>query len=87
MSEIPERKKSKYHVQIKPGVWVDVYDVLTAYRVTNAGDQHAIKKMLMPGQRGHKEANKDRREAIDSIFRAIELEGAEQWGTITNEQK
>jgi hypothetical protein len=68
------QKRSKYHVQIRPGVYVDVYDVLHAFGVTNPGDQHAIKKMLMPGKRGHKDAIHDRREAIQSLERAIELE-------------
>ena len=66
-------KHSKYHVKIK-GTWIDVYDILHAYQVTNPGDQHAIKKMLMPGKRGHKDAEKDRAEAIQSLHRAIELE-------------
>jgi len=67
--------RSKYHVEIRPGVWVDVYDVLMAYRITNPADAHAIKKMLCPGRRGVKSANQDRREAIQSLERAIELEG------------
>ena len=68
-----EAPASKYHVQIK-GQWVDVYDVLTAYSVTNPADAHAIKKMLCPGQRGAKDGIKDRQEAIASLERAIELE-------------
>ena len=65
--------KSKYHVEIR-GVYVDVYDILKAYNITNPADQHAVKKMLMPGQRGHKDGIKDREEAIQSLKRAIELE-------------
>ena len=68
-----ESPASKYHVQIK-GQWVDVYDILTAYGVTNPADAHAIKKMLCPGQRGAKDGIQDRREAIASLERAIELE-------------
>ena len=64
---------SKYHVQIK-GQWVDVYDILTAYSVTNPADAHAIKKMLSPGRRGAKDGIQDRQEAIVSLQRAIELE-------------
>ncbi len=64
---------SKYHVRLK-GAWCDVYDVLQAFGVTNPADQHAIKKMLMPGKRGHKDGIQDRREAIQSLHRAIELE-------------
>ena len=67
------RPASKYHVQIK-GQWVDVYDILVAYGVTNPADAHAIKKMLCPGQRGAKGGIQDRREAIASLQRAIELE-------------
>jgi hypothetical protein len=69
-----ESPASKYHVQIK-GQWVDVYDILTAYRVTNPADAHAIKKMLCPGRRGAKDGIQDRQEAIVSLQRAIELEG------------
>ena len=64
---------SKYHKQIRPGVVVDVYDVLSAYNVTCPATAHAIKKLLMPGQRGAKDAVQDLREAIASIERAIEL--------------
>jgi hypothetical protein len=68
-----ESPASKYHVQIK-GQWVDVYDILTAYSVTNPADAHAIKKMLCPGKRGAKGGIQDRQEAIVSLQRAIELE-------------
>ena len=68
-----ESLASKYHVQIK-GQWIDVYDILTAYSVTNPADAHAIKKMLCPGQRGAKDSIQDRQEAIVSLQRAIELE-------------
>ena len=70
----PGRPASKYHVHIK-GQWVDVYDILSAYGVTNPADAHAIKKMLCPGQRGAKDGIQDRKEAIVSLQRAIELEG------------
>jgi len=69
-----EAPASKYHVQIK-GQWVDVYDILSAYGVTNPADAHAIKKMLCPGRRGAKDGIQDRQEAIVSLQRAIELEG------------
>lgn len=52
---------------------VDVYDVLKAFDVTNPATQHAIKKLLAPGQRGHKSEIEDLAEALESIERAIEL--------------
>ncbi len=63
---------NKYQRNIK-GVTVDVYDVLLAWDVRNPAVQHAIKKLLQPGQRGHKTEEQDLREAYVSIARAIEL--------------
>jgi len=66
--------ESKYSRRIGKDV-VDVYDVLMAFNVTNPATQHAIKKLLMPGNRGHKDKMTDLKEAYQSIERAIELEG------------
>lgn len=66
--------ESKYSKRIGKEV-VDVYDVLMAFNVTNPATQHAIKKLLMPGNRGHKDKITDLKEALQSIARAIELEG------------
>jgi hypothetical protein len=52
---------------------IDVYDVLKAFNVTCPATQHAIKKMLMAGERGHKDKQTDLDEAIQSIQRAKEL--------------
>ena len=65
--------ESKYSRRIGKEV-VDVYDVLMAFGVTNPATQHAIKKLLMPGSRGHKDRLTDLKEAYQSIARAIELE-------------
>ena len=65
-------KQNKYQRTIK-GFTVDVYDVLVAFGVTCPAMAHAIKKMLMPGQRGSKDAEQDKREAIQAIDRSIEL--------------
>lgn len=66
--------RNKYQREIKQGVYVDVYDVLKAFNVTNPATQHAIKKLLAGGQRGHKDLLQDLNEAHASISRAIELE-------------
>ena len=64
---------TKYQVHIK-GTLCDVYDVLKAFEVCNPAIQHAIKKLLMPGKRGHKDKLQDLLEAKQSIVRAINLE-------------
>lgn len=65
--------RSKYHREIAPGVWVDVYDVLNAWGVTNPALQHLIKKALAPGERGHKTLDQDMRDILASAKRAQEL--------------
>jgi len=54
---------------------VDVYDVLKAFDVICSARQHAIKKLLMAGDRGCKDTKTDLIEAIAAIQRAIELLG------------
>lgn len=69
-------KVGKYQREIKPGVWIDVYDVLHAWRVTNPALQHLVKKALQPGECGHKTMAEDLNDIIVSANRAAELEQA-----------
>lgn len=74
-STTPPNKRSKYHKTTPSGKDVlDVYDVLHMWVVPNPGVQHAIKKLLQPGARGHKTYLQDLKEAKLSIERAIELQ-------------
>lgn len=65
---------SKYRREIRPGVFVDVYDILAAWRVVNPALQHLIKKALQPGVRGHKTCEQDMADIVASAKRAQELE-------------
>nr|DAE34154.1 MAG TPA: hypothetical protein [Caudoviricetes sp.] len=65
---------NKYLREIKPSVFVDVYDVLMAWNVTNPALQHLIKKALQAGERGHKSREQDLQDIIDSAIRAKDLE-------------
>lgn len=67
-----QQTKSKYHRQIVPGVWVDVYDVLAAFEVTEPELQHLIKKALAAGKRGHKDYDTDLNDIQKSITRLLE---------------
>jgi hypothetical protein len=66
------KAKSKYHRVIK-GAQIDVYDILKAYGVTCPAIAHAIKKLLLPGERHAKTWEQDINEAIASLERAKEL--------------
>jgi hypothetical protein len=57
---------------------VDVYDVLRAFAVTDPAIQHAIKKLLCTGIRGHKDSRQDLEEAIQSIERALDVVKVEE---------
>lgn len=48
---------------------VDVYRVLQLFGVTDPCLQHAIKKLLVAGNRGVKDMDKDVQEAIDTLGR------------------
>lgn len=54
---------------------VDVYRVLDAFGVSDPATQHAIKKMLCMGLRGHKDYLADLNDSIDSLQKARELYG------------
>ena len=71
--------RNKYDREILPGVHVDVYDVLAAFTTNSAAIDHAVKKLLAPGQRGVKDRVTDLKEAISSIQREIDRIG--EWST------
>lgn len=54
---------------------VDVYSVLAAFPSNNSAVDHALKKLLAPGQRGQKGRLQDLKEARASLDRAIQMEG------------
>jgi len=67
--------------------WADVYRVLRAFGVTCPAVQHAVKKLLMPGQRGAKNELQDLTEALLSVSEAIAMARAElpEGDTLTGE--
>lgn len=46
---------------------IDVYRTLSAFNVTDPALQHAIKKLLCMGLRGHKDTMTDLDDALDSL--------------------
>jgi len=64
----PHYFKDVSHLKI-----VDVYRVLTLFKVNDPCIQHAIKKLLCAGDRGDKSMIKDITEARDSLNRHLEM--------------
>jgi hypothetical protein len=74
MSDEPLHKKyPHYHKDVSHLQSIDVYRVLVLFGVTDPCLQHAIKKLLVAGGRGHKDAEKDLREAVVSINRSLQM--------------
>jgi hypothetical protein len=48
---------------------IDVYDVLYEFNIINPAIQHGLKKILMCGQRGHKDVTEDLYDIISALSR------------------
>ena len=69
-----KKEYSHYYKKIPDGVsYIDVYRVLELFGVNDPAIQHAVKKLLVAGGRGHKDLEKDVKEAVDSLNRWIEM--------------
>ena len=69
-------KHSHYHKDVSQYDTIDVYAVCKIFDVQDTSGclQHAIKKLLVTGQRGHKDRQTDIQNAIDTLNRLLELE-------------
>ena len=63
--------KEEHNHYFKPCPYdtLDVYRVISIFGVTDPCIQHALKKLLCSGVRGHKDQSKDIQDAIDTLER------------------
>lgn len=66
-------KHSHYKKDIRHLSMLDIYRFLKLFNVNDPAIQHAIKKLALGGGRGAKDIEKDYREAIDSVERALQM--------------
>nr|QMP83374.1 MAG: hypothetical protein [Caudoviricetes sp.] len=66
-------KEYNHYYKKVPYEYIDVYRVLELFEVVDPAIQHAVKKLLVAGNRGHKDLQKDVKEAIVSLNRRIEM--------------
>jgi len=57
------------HNKYTEGMFIDVYDVLASFNITDPGLQHGVKKILNVGTRGVKDVETDLYEIISAISR------------------
>ncbi|MEJ0004426.1 MAG: hypothetical protein WDN30_14385 [Pararobbsia sp.] len=61
--------KHSHYFKPCPFPHVDVYRVLSLFSVTDPCLQHAVKKLLVAGARGHKDIGRDVQDVIDTLTR------------------
>lgn len=71
-----EQKHSHYYREC-PYEHIDVYRVLGIFEVTDPCLQHACKKLLVAGGRGHKSIEKDIQDCIDTLERWKQMRSEE----------
>lgn len=64
-----DQPKHNHYFRPCPYDSVDVYRVLEIFNVTDPCLQHAVKKLLVAGGRGHKDIHKDIQDVIDTCTR------------------
>jgi len=70
---VKQTKHSHYYKDVTHLAVVDVYRLLDLFDTGSSSIDHAIKKLLVAGERGTKNRRKDLNEAIDSIQRALDM--------------
>lgn len=68
-----ERAHAHYFRDVEFLDEIDVYRVLDLFGVTDQASGHAIKKLLLPGERGNKSREQDIREAHATLSRRLEM--------------
>lgn len=72
------KPKHSHYFKPCPFSHVDVYRVLSMFGVTDPCLQHAVKKLLVAGGRGHKDISRDVQDAIDTLTRWQEMRHEEE---------
>lgn len=71
--EYKQQKHSHYKKDVRHLDYIDVYRIIDLYELHDPCFQHALKKILVPGARGHKDLTKDINDIIDTMQRKLEM--------------
>ena len=63
-----------YFKDVRHLEYIDVYRIIDLYEITDPCLQHALKKILVAGGRGHKDQSRDVQDVIDSCVRWQEMQ-------------
>ena len=73
-----DKAHNHYYKNVKHLEYVDVYRIIDLFGVTDPCLQHALKKLLVAGGRGHKDISRDVQDVIDSCVRWQEMQQENQ---------
>jgi len=68
-----QQKHQHYKKDVRNLDYIDVYRIIDLYELHDPCFQHALKKILVPGARGHKDLTKDINDIIDTMRRKLEM--------------
>jgi len=68
-----QQKHQHYKKDVRHLDYIDVYRIIELYELHDPCFQHALKKILVPGARGHKDLTKDINDIIDTMQRKLEM--------------
>jgi hypothetical protein len=57
------------YMKVRNYTYIDVYDIIDGFGISSAAHQHAVKKILACGIRGHKDFEQDLLDIISSLSR------------------
>ncbi len=69
-----DKKHNHYFKDVSKLDYIDVYRVIQLFGITDPCLQHALKKLLVAGGRGHKDISRDVQDVIDSCVRWQEIQ-------------
>jgi hypothetical protein len=67
------KEHNHYFKNVEHLDYIDVYRIIELFGITDPCVQHAIKKLLVAGGRGHKDIDRDIQDVIDSCERWQEM--------------
>ena len=74
ISKKQPQKHNHYFKDVSKLKKLDVYRILDLYEVYDPCIQHALKKLLVAGGRGHKDVSRDIQDVIDTLIRWQEMQ-------------
>ena len=75
------KEHNHYFKNVEHLDYIDVYRIIELFNITDPCLQHALKKLLVAGGRGHKDINRDIQDVIDSCQRWQEMREEDKFST------